>query len=385
MIDLLQRHAQITPADSLEAKLAAGKPLRVKLGVDPTAPHVHLGWAVVLRKLRQFQDAGHQAVLIVGDFTARIGDPSGQNATRPMLTAAEVNGFADRLIEQFGAILDLGSLEVRRNSEWLEPLGVEGVLRLASQMTVARMLERDDFSKRFEAHQPITITEFLYPLMQGYDSVAINADIELGGTDQLFNLHVGRALQAAAGQPPQALVTVPLLVGTDGVVKMSQSKGNYIGIDEPPEEMFGKTMRIPDSALPDWLRLAAWWPDDRVEEAMSTTPNPSELKRELAKEIIRQFHPEGSAESAESHFNSLFVEHAVPDDIEEWTVTGDEVHLPKLLVDSGLVASSSEARRNISQGGVKLDGEAVETLDWPAGELKGRVLQVGKRKFLRLV
>jgi tyrosyl-tRNA synthetase len=286
--------AEIVPRDGLGAKLALGRPLRVKLGLDPTAPSVTLGWAVVLRKLRQFQDLGHIAVLIVGDFTARVGDPSGKSETRPRLSKEEVDGYAERLLEQFRIVLSPERLEVRRNSEWLEPMDMEGILRLTASTTVARMLERDDFATRYEANQPISLTEFMYPLLQGYDSVAVRADVELGGTDQLFNLLVGRDLQREAGQEPQIALTMPLLEGLDGVQKMSQSLGNYVGVAEPADEQYGKLMSIPDGLIGRYLRLTAGV-DDLDVEAIETGLaggglRPVEQKRRLARAVVDLYH-----------------------------------------------------------------------------------------------
>ncbi|HVL80756.1 MAG TPA: tyrosine--tRNA ligase [Actinomycetota bacterium] len=386
---ILSRHAQVVPAEELREALGSGRSLRVKFGVDPTAPHVHLGWAVPLRKLRAFQDLGHTAVLIVGDFTARIGDPSGQNKTRPMLTADEVRAFADNLLEQVRLILDTERLEVRYNSSWIEPLGVEGLLRLASQHTVARMLERDDFANRYAAGNPITVTEFLYPLLQGYDSVAVEADVEIGGNDQLFNLHVGRHLQIAHGQRPQALLTVPLLEGTDGVEKMSQSKGNYIGVTESPDEIFGKLMRIPDHLMDRYLRLCTDLPDDEVDVLLAGTA-PAEAKRRLAQEVVALYHGAEAAGTARRRFDDVFVRHSVPDDVPSAAVPagclGEDgrVHLPKLLKEVGLAPSTTEARRLISQGGVKADGEPLDDEAVDPDALRGRVLQVGRRRFVRI-
>jgi len=394
--------AEIAPEGGLEEKLALGRPLRVKLGLDPTAPAVTLGWAVVLRKLRQFQDAGHVAVLIVGDFTARVGDPSGRSATRPRLTKDEVDRYAEPLLEQFWKIVDRERVELRRNSEWLEPLGVEDVLRLASTTTVARMLERDDFAKRYAEGQPISVMEFLYPLLQGYDSVAVDADVELGGTDQLFNLLVGRELQRGHGQDPQIALTMPLLEGTDGVQKMSQSLGNYIGVAEPAEEMFGKLMSIPDRLIGKYELLSTdLGPDDhdRVVAGLEDgTIHPNEEKRRMARAIVELYHP-GAAERAEAAFDRVFKRHELPSEIPDRTVPlsvfakkddGDwVVHVPALLEALELVGSRSEGRRLQDQGGVRKDGvqeshEDVPVVGDPPGQLLGSVWQVGRRRFARL-
>ena len=394
--------AEIAPEGGLEEKLALGRPLRVKLGLDPTAPAVTLGWAVVLRKLRQFQDAGHVAVLIVGDFTARVGDPSGRSATRPRLTKDEVDRYAEPLLEQFWRIVDRDRVELRRNSEWLEPLGVEDVLRLASTMTVARMLERDDFAKRYADGQPISVMEFLYPLLQGYDSVAVEADVELGGTDQLFNLLVGRELQRDHGQDPQVALTMPLLEGTDGVQKMSQSLGNYIGVDERPEEMFGKLMSIPDPLIPKYELLATdLGPDDHdrvVAGLKDGSIHPNEEKRRMARTVVDLYHP-GAGASAEAAFDQVHKRHELPNEVDEVMVprsvferTGDGawvLHVPALLQAMGLVGSRSEARRLQAQGGVRADGqpesqEDVRVEGEPPGQYVGSVWQVGRRRFARL-
>jgi tyrosyl-tRNA synthetase len=387
--------AEVVPGDGLEAKLALGRPLRVKLGLDPTAPAVTLGWAVVLRKLRQFQDLGHTAVLILGDFTARVGDPSGKSETRPRLSKEEVDGYAERLLEQFRTVLSSERLEVRRNSEWLETMDMEAILKLTASTTVARMLERDDFAKRYAANQPISLMEFMYPLLQGYDSVAIEADVELGGTDQLFNLLVGRDLQRDAGQDPQVALTMPLLEGLDGVQKMSQSLGNYVGITEPADEQFGKLMSIPDGLIVRYLRLAAGLDPaeaDAVEAGLGAgSLLPMDQKRRLARRIVDTYHGAGEGATAEERFDRVHRDREVPEDVPEVPIPAEAlesgtVWLPRLLVALGRAASNGEARRLVEQGGVRLDGEVV---DDPARELRpedlrGRVLQVGRRWFARL-
>jgi tyrosyl-tRNA synthetase len=388
--------ADVVPEDALAAKLALGRPLRVKLGLDPTAPAVTLGWAVVLRKLRQFQDAGHTAVLIVGDFTARVGDPSGKSETRRRLTKEEVDGYAERLLDQFRLVLSQERLEIRRNSEWLEPMDMEGILALTASYTVARMLERDDFAKRYETGKPISIMEFMYPLLQGYDSVAVEADVELGGTDQLFNLLVGRELQRDRGQDPQLALTMPLLEGLDGVQKMSQSLGNYVGITEPPDEQFGKLMSIPDGSISKYLRLCTPVGDEEVDTIEAGLADrsfhPNEQKRRMAREIVDLYHGPGAGHDAEARFDQVHKQHELPDDVPERPIPADalrdgKVWLPKVLVGTGLAASNGEARRAVQQGGVRLDGVP---LDDPEAEfepeaLRGKVLQVGRRRFIRLV
>jgi tyrosyl-tRNA synthetase len=392
---LLAGAAEVVPAEEFERKLALGRPLRVKLGLDPTAPAVTLGWAVVLRKLRQFQDAGHVAVLIVGDFTARVGDPSGKTETRPRLSREEVLGYRDRLLDQFWLILDRDRTEIRHNSEWLEPLGMEGVLKLTASYTVARMLERDDFAKRFAQGQPISIMEFLYPLLQGMDSVAVEADVELGGTDQKFNLLVGRDLQRDEGQDPQVALTMPLLVGTDGVQKMSQSLGNFVAITDPPEEMFGKLVRVPDELIAEYRALTVDFFTDPAEADRVATRlrdgslDPWPEKKRLAREVVDLYHGDGAGEAAEARFDQVHREHEVPDEVEERPIPSGSVrdgivYLPRLLAELGLASSNSTARRLIEGGGVRVAGEVVTTLEVGEGGLRGRVLQVGRRRFVKL-
>lgn len=372
--------ADVIPKDGLQEKLALDRPLRVKLGIDPSRPDLHLGHAVVLRKLRHFQDAGHVAVLIVGDFTGRVGDPSGQSETRPFLTEEEIEENATTYLEQAGKVLDMSSAEVRRNSEWLAGMGMADVLRLTSAYTVARMLERDDFRKRYEEGKPISVVEFLYPLMQAMDSVAVRADVELGGTDQTFNLFMGRALQTTFGQPPQVVLTVPLLTGIDGERKMSKSYDNQIGITEPPGEMYGKTLRIPDTQLESWYGLL-------LGGEIPAGVGPRDAKRALARALVARFWGEEAAAEAEAGFDRVFIAHALPEAIDEIELSADggTLHLPQVIVEV-FGGSRSEARRKLAQGGVKLDGEPVpaEPLDVPAQSLDGRVLQLGKRQFRRL-
>jgi tyrosyl-tRNA synthetase len=387
--------AEVVPADGLERKLELGRPLRVKLGLDPTAPAVTLGWAVGLRKLRQFQDAGHVAVLIVGDFTGRVGDPSGRTDTRPRLSREEVLGHAEQLLDQFWLILDRERTEVRRNSEWLDGLDLEAILQLTASVTVARTLERDDFAKRYAEGKPISLMEFLYPLLQGYDSVAVHADIELGGTDQLFNLLVGRDLQREHGQEPQVALTWPLLVGTDGVQKMSQSLGNYVAITDPPSEMFGKLSRVPDELIAEYRRLTLDFfrdPEeaDRVAKGLADgSLDPWSEKRRLAREVVDLYHGEGAGERAEAEFDRVHKRREVPDDVPVSAIPPDlvldgRVYVPKLLASLGLAESASRARDLLEQGGVRLDGERLEGLDVPIERLRGGVLQVGRRRFVRL-
>ncbi|HSJ84481.1 MAG TPA: tyrosine--tRNA ligase [Acidimicrobiia bacterium] len=387
---LLLRHAdRVVPHDDLEAKLEEGRPLRVKLGLDPTAPSVTLGWAVVLRKLRHFQELGHIAVLIVGDFTARVGDPSERAETRKRLTADEVNGYAENVLGQFRKVLLPENLEIRRNSEWLASLDMAGILELTSAATVAQMLERSDFANRYREGTPISIMEFLYPLLQGYDSVAVSADIELGGSDQLWNLMMGRVVQERYGMQPQVALTMPILVGVDGTRRMGQSLGNYIGVDEAPDEMFGKTMSIPDDAMPQWLRLAAdLEPEEvaRIEAGLASGDlHPGETKRRLARAVTALYWGDAEANAAEQAFDQVFKLRGIPDDIEAFPLPEeDPVTVPGLIRDAfGL--SGSEARRLLTQGAVKVDGEALGAQEVPRVDLVGRVLQVGKRRFVRLV
>lgn len=380
----------------LAEKLEADRPLRVKLGIDPTASDIHLGFAVVLRKLRQFQDLGHVAVLIIGDFTARVGDPSGRSATRPRLSAEEVEAHAQTYLEQVKGVLSEERLEVRRNSEWLASMDIEAVLRLTARTTVARMLERDDFSKRYERGDPISVTEFLYPLLQGWDSVMVESDVELGGTDQLFNNLVGRDLQRGEGQDPQVVLTTPLLEGLDGVQKMSKSLGNYVGIDEPPAEMFGKLMRIPDELMPRYFELTTGWHPDDVDVAVqrieSGELHPNDAKRWLARTVATLYHGEGAGEEAEREFDRVFRAREAPSDVPEFAIPDEvivdgKVWLPRLLSAVGLVPSNKEGRRKIEQGGVRVDGEKVADADaeYEPGELAGRTVQVGKRAWVRIV
>jgi tyrosyl-tRNA synthetase len=388
----------ITEAD-LRRKLATGRPLRAKLGIDPTASDIHLGFAVVLRKLRQFQELGHVAVLIIGDFTAQVGDPSGKSATRPRLTREEVDAYAATYVEQASRILLPDSLEIRRNSEWLGGMGIEEVLRLAARTTVARMLERDDFSRRHRDGVPISVMEFLYPLLQGWDSVMVESDVELGGTDQLFNNLMGRTLQKQEGQDGQCVLTTPLLEGTDGVNKMSKSLGNFIGIAEPPQEQFGKLLRIPDELMPRYFTLTTGWHPDRIDEVAramaSGTFAPVDAKRLLARTVVDLYHGDGAGEAAEAEFDRVFRADEVPTEIPELHIPPDAVELRDgririatllALAFPAAVPSNKEGRRKIQQGGVKLDGVVVDDpdLEVAPADVDGVTLQLGKRNWARL-
>jgi tyrosyl-tRNA synthetase len=379
---LTRNAVESLPAGALEARLKEGRPLRVKLGLDPTASDLHLGHTVVLQKLREFQDAGHTVVLIVGDYTARVGDPSGRSATRPVLSGEEIDAHGRTYVEQAGKVLRTDErLELRHNSEWLD-MPAEDLFRLARVPTVAQLLERDDFAKRFAGNEPISLLELLYPVLQGYDSVAIRSDVEMGGTDQTFNLLMGRAIQSAYGQPPQSILTMPLLPGTDGVQKMSKSVGNQIGITEPPGEIYGKTLSVPDAVLPEYYALL-------LGRQMAAGESPRDAKRALARALVERFHGAAAAREAEAAFDRVFVSGDLPEEIEVAVVRAGNrshppnVHLPELIADL-FGGSRSEARRAIAGGGVKLDGEPVSDLDLPASALDGRVLQVGKRRFRRL-
>ncbi|MEG9482517.1 tyrosine--tRNA ligase [Mannheimia indoligenes] len=371
--------------EDLIAKLKENRPLRIKLGADPTAPDIHLGHTVVLNKLRQFQQFGHEVYFLIGDFTGMVGDPSGKNSTRPPLSREDVLRNAETYKEQIFKILDPQKTKIVFNSDWLGKLGTEGMIRLASNYTVARMLEREDFKNRFTNQQPIAIHEFIYPLLQGHDSVELKADVELGGTDQTFNLLVGRELQKSAGQKPQVAMTLPLLVGLDGEKKMSKSLGNYIGVTEAPNEMFGKIMSISDDLMWDWYNLLSFRPLDEIAQLkadVTNGKNPRDVKILLAKEIIARFHDEAAADAAEQEFINRFQKGAIPDEMPEFTFEG-EIGLAALLKEAGLVPSTSEAIRSAQQGGVKIDGEKVE--DVKQNAQKGTfVYQVGKRKFARI-
>jgi tyrosyl-tRNA synthetase len=376
--ELTRNALDVLPKGELERKLVLGRPMRVKLGIDVTTPEVTLGHGVPLQRMAAFQREGHIGVLIVGDYTTRIGDPSGRSATRPILSGDEIDRNAKRYFEQASTIIDPDRTELRFNSEWLGKLDYAEIVRLARTATVARLLERDDFAKRFAAQEPISLSELLYPIMQGYDSVAVEADVELGGTDQLYNLLMGREIMQSYGLEPQVALTVELLLSWDEAL-MSQSKGNYMGLAEAPEEQFGKTMRIPDSILPQWYRLVMESADDPL------VGDPMEAKLELARFIVRRSHGDEAARRAEDHFTRVVREGEAPEDVPEAALPeGDGVvHVPALLVQHLGVASTSEARRLLAQGGVKVNGQVVDDLDLPREALEGALVQAGKRRFVR--
>ncbi len=387
---------EIKPLDGLKKKLEKGKPLTIKLGVDPTSPDLHIGHAVPLRKLRQFQDLGHNVTLIIGDGTALIGDPSGRNSTRPQLTKEQVDKNAETYMAQAMKILDPERTTIRHNRDWILNMDLGDLLSLLSNFTVARILERDDFNNRYHSQQPIALHEFLYPVMQAYDSVVIDADVELGGSDQLFNLLAGRELMEKMGKEPQICLTMPLLEGTDGVRKMSKSYGNYVGLTDTPNDMFGKVMSIPDEMMVKYYRLASTLPVDEidaVEEGLKNdTLHPNKVKRALARNIVAAYHSEEEAVEAEAAFDRQFKQHEIPEDIAEFAADltpNDEgkVYVAKILADAGLCQSAGEARRMIDQGGVKVNGEALAAKEYNVApeKLEGAVLQVGKRKFAKLV
>ncbi len=393
-MDLIRRGvSEIIPEEDLVRKLEYSikkkKPLQVKLGCDPSRPDLHLGHSVVLRKLRQFQDLGHQAILIIGDFTGMIGDPSGKSKTRPSLTLEETRRNGQSYFEQATRILSSKNISMYYNSEWLEKMSFSDVIRLASRHTVARMLERDDFTARYKAGEPISIHEFLYPLAQAMDSVAIKSDVELGGTDQKFNLLVGRDIQREYGQQPQVTVTMPILPGTDGVEKMSKSLDNSIGITESPKEIFGKTLSIPDNLIYTYFELASDVPNDElrsIQKEFDSGANPRDLKRRLARTLVRMYHSEEAAAGAEDEFDRVFVNKALPDDIEEYQVSPSTLKggIVALLTDSGLASSRSEARRLVDQGGVTIDGQKVAGVQDTLPEAGEFVVKVGKRRFMRV-
>ena len=392
-LTLIRRGAEeIIPEDILKKKLERSKetdtPLIIKLGCDPSRPDLHIGHGVVLRKLRHFQDLGHQAVLVIGDFTAMIGDPSGRNKTRPQLTLEEARSNAESYVEQSKVILDIDKLKIVYNSDWLNNMNFNDVVKLASSYTVARMLERDDFTKRFQSETPILLHEFLYPLAQGQDSVELNADVELGGTDQKFNLLVGRDLQKANGQNPQCIITLPLLEGTDGIDKMSKSYGNDIGLHDKPEDMYGKTLSISDNMIVKWFTLAADADETVVKSAESrladSSINPMEVKRELARAVVELYYDAETANNAENHFNTVVVGKGIPDDIPEYTLSSED-QIINVIFNAGLLKSKGEARRMIKQGAVKLDSESITDIQatiTPSGE---QILKVGKRRFLKVI
>ena len=379
---------EIIKLEELEERLKLGRPLRVKVGFDPTAPDLHIGHTVVINKMRQFQDLGHTIIFLIGDFTGLIGDPSGKNVTRKPLTPEQVKENAETYAQQVFKILDREKTQIRFNSEWLNELGSVGMVKLAAKYTVARMLERDDFEARYKNNQPIAIHEFLYPLAQGYDSVALKCDVEMGGTDQKFNLHVGRHLQQHYGQPPQVIITLPLLEGLDGVQKMSKSLNNYVGITEPPEEMFGKLMSISDELMWRYFDLLSFRGNEELAALKSEVEggrNPRDVKFLLCEEIIERFHDAGAAVAARESFIAQFQQGQMPEDIPEKTLEtgGDGIGIAAALSQCGLTSSNSEAFRMIKQGGVRIDGEKVSdrSLQLEAG-FKG-ILQVGKRKFCK--
>jgi tyrosyl-tRNA synthetase len=381
--------------EELREKLASGRSLRVKLGLDPSRPDIHIGHAVVLRKLRQFQELGHTAVLIVGDFTALVGDPSGRSTTRPALSKAEADANAATYFEQAQRILLPDALEIRHNSEWLGAMGIDDVLRLAARSTVARMLERDDFAERYAAGTPISVMELLYPLLQAWDSVMVHADVELGGTDQLFNLLAARGIQEHEGQEAQVVLTVPLLVGIDGTQKMSKSFDNYIGITEPPDEQFGKLMSLPDDLMPSYLELTTGWHPDKVEEVTARLAagalRPVDAKRLLARTVVDLYHGQGAGVAAEAEFDRVFRDHAAPSDIQEYELPPDElrdgrIEVARLLALAGLVGSNREGRRKIQEGGVYLDDERVTdpAVGVTRADVDGRLLRLGRRAWVKI-
>jgi tyrosyl-tRNA synthetase len=375
---LARNAVEALPEGVLERQLTEGRPLRVKLGIDPTAPDIHLGHTVVLRKLREFQDLGHTVVLIIGDYTARVGDPSGRSATRPLLSGEEVDSNAETFQRQAFTVLDEAKTEVRRNSEWLD-MPMEDLFRLARTSTVAQILERDDFAKRQEAREAISILELLYPLLQGYDSVMVKSDVELGGTDQKFNLLLARDIQTAYGVPPQSILTMPILPGLDGVQRMSKSLRNYVGVTEEPAEVFGKLMSIPDTAMGTYADLL-------LEEPLDPALTPRDAKRAMAAALTARLHGEEAAREAQEHFDRLHLRHELPEEVEEAAIRAEAgvIHLPAVLREAFGI-SASEARRLLAQGGVKVDGERLDgELDVPAERLDGAVLQLGKRRFKRI-
>ena len=373
--------------DKIENSIKNDKPLIVKLGCDPSRPDLHIGHSVVLRKLRHFQDLGHQAVLVIGDFTAMIGDPTGRNKTRPQLTIEDARDNAKTYLDQAGAVLNMDTLKVVYNSKWLNEMSFSDVIKLSSSTTVARMLERDDFNKRYASEVPISLHEFLYPLAQAQDSVELLSDVELGGTDQKFNLLMGRNLQKIVGQKPQCILTMPILEGTDGIEKMSKSYGNDIGISDSANDMYGKTLSIPDNIMLSWFTLAADVDKNYLDEVSQKLEdgsiNPMELKRELARKIVVVYHDENKAIEAENHFNQVTVSKGVPDDIDDYQLKEDDL-LVNIIADSGLLNSKSEARRMIKQSAVKIDGETVTDIHHKITTSDSFILKVGKRKFLKV-
>ncbi|MEJ2535165.1 MAG: tyrosine--tRNA ligase [Gammaproteobacteria bacterium] len=388
-LDLIARGTdEIIKLDELRERLASGRRLRVKVGFDPTAPDLHLGHTVLINKMRQFQDLGHEVIFLIGDFTGMIGDPTGKNVTRKPLTREEVRENAETYAQQVFKILDRDRTEIRFNSEWIGELGAEGMVRLAAKYTVARMLERDDFEKRYKAGEPIAVHEFLYPLAQGYDSVCLEADVEMGGTDQKFNLLVGRTLQQQSGQAPQVIITLPLLEGLDGVQKMSKSLDNYVGITEPPEEMFGKLMSISDELMWRYFDLLSFRSNEEIaqfKEDAAAGANPRDIKFLLCEEIVERFHDRGAAVAAREAFIARFRQGEMPEDMPERTLDtgGEGIGIAAALTQCGLTASNSEAFRMVQQGGVRIDGEKVSDRALSLAPGFSGVLQVGKRKFCK--
>ncbi|MGC5327550.1 tyrosine--tRNA ligase [Brevibacillus sp. SYSU BS000544] len=389
--------AEIVPEEELRKKLerfvTQGIPLRVKLGLDPSAPDIHVGHTVVLQKMRQFQELGHTIQLVIGDFTGRIGDPTGKSETRKQLTEEQVKANAQSYVEQFGKVLDASKMEVNYNSTWLAPMTFADVVELAAKTTVARMLERDDFEKRYSNNQPISIHEFFYPLMQGYDSVALQSDVELGGTDQKFNLLMGRTLQKEFGQEQQVILTMPIIEGLDGVQKMSKSLGNYIGVNEPANEIYGKTMSVPDELMLKYYELATDISLEELEQLRAGLANgsvhPRDAKMNLAKTFVRMFHGEQAAEEAENHFKTVFQQRALPTDIPEVTLDfsayeNEEANIVNLVFDLKLADSKGEARRSVQQGAVKVNEEKITDINASVKLEEGTVVQVGKRKFAKI-
>ena len=391
-LELINRGVEeIIPEDELHNKLERSiktkKPLIAKLGCDPSRPDLHIGHSVVLRKLRHFQDLGHQAVLVIGDFTAMIGDPSGRNKTRPQLSLEEARNNAKTYLDQAKVILNMNKIKVKYNSEWLDNMRFSEVIKLASSTTVARMLERDDFTKRYGSEVPISLHEFLYPLAQAQDSVELVSDIELGGTDQKFNLLMGRNLQREIGQEPQCILTMPILEGTDGIEKMSKSYGNDIGISDTANDMYGKTLSIPDEIILSWFTLAAAAADAVLEDVKNrlndTSINPMDIKRELARKIVELYYDKEKAIEAENYFNNITVSKGIPEDIQEYHIEKEDL-LVNVILDSGLLSSKSEARRMIKQSAVRIDDEVVEDIQLKLSPGKDRILKVGKRRFLKV-
>ncbi len=394
-MDIIKRGAvEIIPEDELvkkiERSLKENKPLNIKLGCDPSRPDLHIGHAVVLKKLAQFQKLGHQAILIVGDFTGMIGDPSGRNSTRPALTLEQTRINGESYFQQASKILDKDKTKIVYNSEWLSKMSFEDVIMLSSKYTVARMIERDDFTKRFKGGEPISVHEFLYPLAQAMDSVAINSDVELGGTDQKFNLLVGRDIQREFGMEPQVILTMPLLLGTDGVEKMSKSLDNYIGISDPPSQIYGRTLSIPDNLIYTYYVLTTDVPEEKLSQIQSQlndgSINPRDIKRDLARTLVSMYHNEEAAKNAEEEFDRIFISKGLPDEIPEFNIKEDkEINILELIVLVNFAPSKGEARRLVTQGGVSIDGEKINDPLQSIKIIKGMILKVGKRKFVKLI